>query len=136
MGIPYGAAARAGGIQRVKMSQIENIETIAHLHWLEQRYPGRAAGELIRHTHSYEYAETILTQSGYRITRVEVSGGHTARISGLTGHYERAAAARELFGETSAQRHAVHSDILRRYGFARETEMYQDFNIYLYVEPI
>ena len=136
MGIAYGAPPSAGGLAKVKLSTIQNIETIAHLHWLQQRYPGVAPSELIPHTHSYQYAETILTQAGYRIRGVKVSPGMRLPIGQLTAHYERTDVAQRLFGQTAAQRAEVHKEILARYGFDAKAPMEMNFDIVLEVEPL
>jgi hypothetical protein len=143
MGIPYGKGATSSPLKTVKMSTIQNFETVGHLKWLCERYPTATLDELIVHTASYRYAEDIITQAGYRVTGVHVdtSGGSIA-VRRLLAHYETDATARHLFQQSGAERKVVHDKILDRYGIDADdiraggaADIDTNFNIYLEVEP-
>lgn len=138
IGIPSGVGATTSPLKTVKMSTIQNFETISHLHWLRARHPGMSADDLIRHTASYQYAETILTQAGYRIrgAKVDFASNGSIPVDQLLAHYETDDMADVLFGQTGAARATVHDAIFARYGFDRTTPMRTNFDIYLTVGPI
>lgn len=52
----------------VTMSNITNGVAAVQLQWLRRRYPDLPIDELLRFTHSYRYAETAMSQAGFRIT--------------------------------------------------------------------
>jgi hypothetical protein len=154
MGIPYGKGAASTPLKEVKMSTIQNFETMAHLHWLRQRHPTTPIGELVTHTASYQYAESILTQAGYRVTgaRVDFTPGNVP-MSQLLEHYEREKTSRYLFQQGGVERATkVHDPIFERYGVfdstqprslpsgapnpARAIEIDTNYNILLTVEPL
>jgi hypothetical protein len=122
-----GPFAEPGVVTSIKMSTIQNVETIVHLHWLRQRYPGEDLSELIGHTASVEYAETTAVQCGYRIaeTRYVVSDEWEARIGDLLDFSEAG----------NPQRKAENDTLLTRYSFDRQTVMKQNFDIELSVVP-
>ena len=66
LGLRAGPFAVPGLVTSIKMSTIQNVEAIVHLHWLRQRYPAADLSDLVVHTASVEYAETTAVQCGYR----------------------------------------------------------------------
>lgn len=123
-----GPFAEPGVLRSIEMSTIQNVETIVHLHWLRQRYPGVDLSELIGHTASVEYAETSAIQCGYRIaeTKYVVSGEEETRIGDLL----------EFFEAGNQQRKAESDTLLARYSFDRQTVMKWNFGIELSVLPV
>ena len=114
-----------GGAKSVKMSTIQNLEAIAHLHWLKKK--GLSLDKAIVRTHSVEYAKTPIVQSGHEVIpgSVRVVGGHTSPIRNMTSHYEA--------GNPALV--AQHTEILNRYGLTRDTPMLWDFDIVMNVRP-
>ncbi|MBD2745014.1 DUF4157 domain-containing protein [Coleofasciculus sp. FACHB-1120] len=116
-----------GSIKKVKMSTIQNFETILHLHWLRKKYPGKSIDELIMHSHSVNYAETSIVQSGHKIVGTKVGGtqARTRPVGSLMEHYE-----------THDPRDiAKHDALLKKYGFERTESMYMNFDIELHLAP-
>jgi len=111
----------------IKMSTIQNIETILHLHWLKQHHPGTELSELIVHTASVQYAETTAILCGYRVRGANYVPGNEweNQINGLMTYFEGA----------NPQRIAENDQNLARYALTRATVMKQNFNIELTVEP-
>lgn len=145
MGIPYGKGAQSSPLHTVKMSTIQNIETIGHLHWLRQRFPNATVDELIVHTASYRYASDIMLQAGYRVTGVHVDmSGRSFSLDSLLAHYEDDSVAQGLFQQSGKERAGAHDKMLERYGINGKdvrdhitgTDIKTNFNIYLKVEPI
>jgi hypothetical protein len=135
--IPYGATADAGGVQKVVLNQIQNMETVAHLEWLNRRYRGAEPADLVPNTAIYRYAETIIQQAGYQIEKVAVNlTGEIREAAGeLTKHYAQDWRARELRGMTPDGVKAEHQGILNRYGLSAQDEVLHSFAIELTVKP-
>jgi hypothetical protein len=126
LGVPL---AGQGGLLKVKMSTIQNVETIVHLHWLRQRWPNLTMDELISQTASVKYAENSLIQSGYQRT------GNARFIPGD----EAEAPIRKLLAHMAGgkpTRIAEHTALLQKYGFERDTVMKWNFDIEFDVAPI
>ncbi len=123
-----GLFADPGVVASIKMSTIQNLETILHLHWLRQRHRGVALSELITHTASVQYAETTAIQCGYRVVeaRYVPADEWENEIGILLAHFEAG----------NPQRHAEHDRLLARYLFDRQTVLKQNFNIELAVVPV
>lgn len=125
LGVPLGGAAEHGvpGVERIHMSDIQNVETIVHLHWL-RKSRGGAPSDLIQFTASVKYAETTAVQSGYQMYgRPLVTGGQETSIRGLLSFQERG----------NPQRIAENDAILAKYGFDRDALMLWGFDIDLTV---
>jgi hypothetical protein len=122
-----GSPSAPGQLSSIKMSTIQNVETIVHLHWLRQRFPTTGLSDLIAHTASVEYAETTAVQCGYRLvgTRYIAAGEWENEIGFLLSHFEAG----------NPQRKADNDTLLTRFSFDRQTVMKQNFDIELSVVP-
>jgi hypothetical protein len=122
-----GPFAAPGLVTSVKMSTIQNVEVIVHLHWLRRRHPAADLSDLVAHTASVDYAETTVVQCGYRLagTRYVAAGEWENEIGVLLAHFEAG----------NPTRAAEHDDLLARFSFDRGTVMKQNFDIELSVVP-
>ena len=121
--VPTGA--RGAGVRKIHMSDIQNVETIVHLHYMRKTL-GRQPADLIAHTASVKYAETTAVQSGYaRTGPIVLSGGHERPIGVLLDFQERGNAARI----------AENDRVLTTHGFDRNTPMLMGFDIDFTVSP-
>lgn len=75
LGIPFGDPT----LKVCKLSSVMNQKTALQLHWLRSKYPDKPLAELIKYTHSYQYAESALTQAGFRIKKTDL-GEQLTRI--------------------------------------------------------
>jgi hypothetical protein len=108
------------------LRQIQNAETIVHLHWLKQQFPHMTQDELIAKTASVTYAVGSATQAGYKpVGAFVVDGGGRAPIDTILRFQERGNAARAKESD----------DLLKKYGFSRSTVMLMDFDITFSVVP-
>lgn len=125
LGVPLGHGAESG-VEKIHMSNIQNVETIVHLHWLTKNARGDVSA-LAAQTASVKYAETTAIQSGYqRVGEPLVTGGQVAPIRSLLEFQEKG----------SVERMKENDAILARYGFGRDTEMYMNFDIDLPVRSL
>jgi hypothetical protein len=122
-----GPFAAPGVVTSIRMSTIQNVEAIVHLHWLRQRYPATDLSDLVVHTESVKYAETTAVQCGYRLvgTKYVAAGESEDEIGTLLALYE----------DGNPQREADHDNLLARFSFNRQTVMKQNFDIELAVVP-
>jgi hypothetical protein len=127
IGLRAGPFAAPGVVTSIKMSTIQNVEAIVHLHWLRQRYPAIDLSNLVVHTDSVKYAETTAVQCGYRLvgTKYVAAGESEDEIDALLTLYEDGNPARET----------DHDNLLARFSFDRHTVMKQNFDIDLSVVP-
>lgn len=122
LGVPAGDKA----VKQIVMDDIQNVETIIHLHWLRKQYPAATLDELIVQTASVKYARTSAIQSGYEPAGAcKLIGGREAKIKDLLDFQARGAPGRT----------AEHDALLKKYGFTRDEEMLQSFNISFGVTP-
>jgi hypothetical protein len=122
-----GPFATLGLVTSIKMSTIQNLDTIVHLHWLRQQFPATDLNGLVAHTSSVEYAETTAVQCGYQIAAIEyVAGGEWEDAINVLLNY---------FEIGNPQRMADNDKLLARYSFNRHTVMRQNFDIELSVFP-
>jgi hypothetical protein len=128
LGQRAGPFAAPGVVTSIKMSTIQNVEAIVHLHWLRQRYPAADLSDLVVHTASVEYAETTAVQCGYRLvgTKYVAAGEWENEIGILLAHFEAG----------NPQREADNDNLLARFSFDRQTVMKQNFDIELSVVPV
>lgn len=126
LGVPDGHGAQAA-VTSFKMSTIQNLESIVHLHWLRQQYPASALSDLVVHTESVDYAETTAVQCGYRLIAVRYipAGEWESEIGDMLVHFEAG----------NSQRRSEHDELLARYSVDRQTVMKQNYDIELSVEP-
>jgi hypothetical protein len=122
-----GPFAAPGLVTSIKMSTIQNVEVIVHLHWLRQQYPSTELSRLVAHTASVEYGETTAVQCGYRLvgTRYVAAGEWENAIGIMLNHFEAG----------NQQRKADNDNLLARFSFDRQTVMKQNFDIELAVVP-
>jgi hypothetical protein len=127
-GLRAGPFAVPGVVASIKMSTIQNMETIVHLHWLRQQYPDATLGYLIVHTASVDYAETTAVQCGYTCVGTEYVAGREweDEIGNLMDDFE----------DGNAAWKAAHDNLLARFSFSRRTVMKQNFDIEISVEPL
>jgi hypothetical protein len=127
VGLRGGPFAAPGVVTSIKMSTIQNLEVIVHLHWLRQRYPATDLSDLVVHTESVKYAETTAVQCGYRLagTKYIAAGESEDEIDILLALYE----------DGNPQRQADHDNLLAHFSFDRQTVMKQNFDIELAIVP-
>ena len=107
------------------MSDIQNVETIVHLHYLRDQNGGDL-GDLVVHTPSIKYAETTALQSGYARADVPlVMGGQETPIDEVLDFQERG----------NPRRRQEHEEILAKYRYGRSTVMLWGFDIDFLVRP-
>ena len=125
LGVPLGGEGGAPGVEKVHLSDIQNVETVAHLHYLKNTIGGDLS-DLVVHTASVKYAETTAIQSGYRRADLPIlTGGQETPIRVLLEFQEAG----------NAQRQAENNAILAKYGFSRDTAMRWGFDIDFPVRP-
>lgn len=111
-----------------RLDHVLNQKTALQIEWLSRQYPGRSVEELLTHTHSYQYAESALTQAGYRIKAARIGKASTTTHAGATP-----------FGGGAAFGKEGHAGFLSRYGFsgvAEQAPVDIGHDIYLYLEPL
>jgi hypothetical protein len=124
LGVSLGGA---GGrqVENIHMSDIQNVETVVHLHYLRCTLGGELS-DLTTHTASVKYAETTALQTGYvRSAAPLLSGGQESPIGSLMAFQEGGNPARIR----------ENDEILKRYGFDRDTPMFWGFDIDFLVRP-
>lgn len=118
--------AGTAGVEKIHMSDIQNVETIVHLHYLRTVVGGDLA-ELIVHTPSMKYAETTAIQTGYERNDLPfVTGGQETPIRDVLEFQEGGSPARA----------AEHDRVLAKYGFERDTVMLWGFDVDFFVRPV
>ena len=117
-----------GEARAFRLVSIHEVLSVAHLAWLVKRYPGAALRDLARQTHSFQYAETCVVQSGHRVIAVHVDTVRAERrpVGDLCFHYEQVAA-------DPAGRRAEHDAILRQFGLGRADEVLFGYDLILQV---
>lgn len=110
LGIKYG------GLTKVKMSTIQNIQSIIQMHVMKTAEPRMSLHERVRRTASVSYADTTLMQSGHRIVDVKYGGNEIVsnqRLGKLMEHYETD------FGRSKVRNPDIvkkHDDLLASHG--------------------
>lgn len=123
-----------GGLKSVKMSTIQNFETLLQIKQLtDAKVP---LDEAVKQTHSVQYAMTSIQQSGHKVlaVRVEIDPNETFhdQIGRLMYH-------RETQGRTAPRDPALvtkHDELLKKYGMSRTDIMMINFNIYFDLAPV
>ncbi len=115
-----------GGLNSVKMSTIQNFETILQLE--KSRRAGIDLDLAILQTHSVQYAETSIIQSGHQITGAHLSIANAAQrpVGELMRSYE--------IREPALK--AVHDALLSKYGMQRSDNVLLNFSIKLDLAPL
>jgi hypothetical protein len=123
-----GPFAAPGLVTTIRMSTIQNLEAIVHLHWLRQRYPAADLSDLVAHTASVEYAETTVVQCGYRLVgkRYVPAGEWEDEIGNLLAHFEAGNRHREVDND----------NLLARFSFDWQTVMKQNFDVEISLVPV
>jgi len=94
------AGIQPGEITNAQMTQISNVRTILELASLKKQqlpsagvddFPAELEADLIMQTHSGQYGETNILQSGGRITKVAVEGGQMGKVADVAAGTEYAA---------------------------------------------
>lgn len=111
-----------GKLRVVKMSTIQNIRALIEMHL--QLKAGLSKDAAVMKTHSVQYAQRTLAGGGETVTSAKVSNGVERPIGDLTDHYER----------IDPSRKPVYDDLLNKNGLARDTKMFQNYDIELTVE--
>jgi hypothetical protein len=109
---------------------VHEVRSIVHLDWLTRKFPDSPLGELARKTHSYEYAETAIVQSGHKVVAVRVDEASAVRrpIGDLLAHYER-------MSKDPAAAAATHDAILAKYESTRSSEVLIGYDLRIQVAP-
>jgi Domain of unknown function (DUF4157)/Bacterial SH3 domain len=116
-----------GELKTVKMSTIQNIEAILQLESLVRK--GLPRDKAILQTHSVQYADTPIIQSGHEIVsaKVETKGAWTDKtIDYLMKHYENG----------DPVKISYHDGLLQKYGLQRTDKVLMNYDIYLKVQPL
>lgn len=121
LGVDYAA------VEHVKMSTIQNVKAIIQMHVL--RMKGIPPEIAVLQTHSVQYAETTIVQSGHKIVAAQVSGDIWNReLDFLLKHYEK--------GDPAVIAH--HDQLIREFGegvVTRDTVVWMNYDIHLDVAP-
>ncbi|ABI67041.1 hypothetical protein Mmar10_2755 [Maricaulis maris MCS10] len=118
LGVEFGDTR----LRSVFLSNITNGQTAIQLHWLRNAYPDTPIDELLRYTHSYRYAETAITQAGFRVTGARiVPKPNYARMTaesllGRPGAYFRS----DVDWRVYLQRHGIEPDAIIENGHTFE----------------
>jgi hypothetical protein len=121
MGIGFGE------VKSVKMSTIQNIETVCHVDWLIRNYGEAKLNEFAYQTASVQYAETSINQFGEKITNASIDlKSKKVVLNKLREHQE----INKLSNKED------NDAILKRYGLNGTEEVYINFDIFINVEPI
>lgn len=121
MGIAYGS------LKTVKMSTIQNMQAVLELETLRRK--GMPLDEAILHTHSVQYAESSLIQSGHEVVGAKVittNEAEIAEIGGYMAHYER----------RDPKLAAEHNRLLQQFGMSRTDKMLINYDIVLTLKPL
>jgi hypothetical protein len=116
------------GLAKVKMSTIQNIKAIIQLHVL--RMKGVDPNDAVLQTHSVQYAETTIVQSGHKVVAAEVKGDiwKDQPLDFLMKHYE----------SSDPGAAAKHDALLIELGegmVTRDTKCWMNYDIILDVAP-
>lgn len=126
LGIQFGDPS----LKALKLSGIINKKNMLQLNWLRNVYPNESIHELVKYTHSYQYAETALTQAGFKIKRAFVTEGGTP-VSIFAPPWRGNAA----FGRGTGRN--AEFDFMERHGFVHQAGTIQgEHDVFLELEPI
>jgi hypothetical protein len=127
------AQVHFGELRTVKMSNIQNFETLLQLKQLTSQ--GLSLDEAIRQTHSVQYAMTSIQQSGHTVLGVR------AHVDDSTHAFREQVGAIMNYFETrydparNAARVKKHDALLAQYGMQRSDVVLAGFDIYFDLAP-
>lgn len=121
-----------GELQTVKMSTIQNIEAILQLEKMKRE--GMELNKSVLQTHSVQYAETALIQSGHRVVsaQVKTTKAWTTPIDELLQFREKHGGRTFERDPEIAQKHDA---LLAKYGIKRTDEVLWNYDILLELAP-
>jgi hypothetical protein len=122
LGVDYAGPAK------VKMSTIQNFKAIIQLHVL--RMKGVDPNQAVLQTHSVQYAETTIVQSGHKVVAAEVKGDiwKDYPIGELMKYYE----------SRNPDLIPKHDQMIAEFGegmVTRDTQCWMNYDIVLEVAP-
>ena len=121
------AGGQFGQLQSVKMSTIQNIESLLLLNHL--RSQGVSPYEAVKQTHSVQYAMTSIQQAGHTVLDIEIdlTGPRVRkeRIGWLMSAQENSASTEALRSDKVRK----HEELLAKYGMKRSDEVVIDYDI-------
>lgn len=127
------AGGQFGQLQTVKMSTIQNIESLLLYHHLTAQ--GVPPWEAVKQTHSVKYAMTSVQQAGHTILDVEIdlTGPRVRKeqIGWLMSAQENSATTEALRSEKVRK----HEELLTKYGMTRSDKVVIDYDIYFELAP-
>jgi hypothetical protein len=116
-----------GGLKTVKMSTIQNFEAILQLETFRRQ--GMPLDRAVLKTHSVQYADTSIIQSGHQISGAKVittNGAEFRAIGDYMSFYERRNPALK----------ATYDALLSKYGMQRTDKMWLNYDIELQLKPL
>ncbi len=116
-----------GGVKTVKMSTIQNFDAILQLETLRRQ--GIPLNEGVLKTHSVQYADTSIIQSGHEITGAKVITSNQAEFTDIGSYMQ-------FYERRTPTLKAVHDDLLKKYGLSRSDKMWVNYDIELQVKPL
>lgn len=125
--------ASYGGLSQVKLDSIFNVETVIQYQQALARGAPKAA---ITETAIWRYADSVMTQSGHRLTSASVDMARARSqqpvpIDPLLTGFEN-----QVQGTARADLIAQHDALLRKYGVDRSFRVQWGFNVNAQVEKI
>ena len=138
LGVPSGNSGGSPGIATVHLSDIQNVETVLHLHYLRSTIGGDISALVLR-TATMKYAETTALQAGHRISGPPVlSKGKELPLRGFFTFRELQGSRMRRDAQITADPDMVaeHDALLAKYGCTRDTVVYWNFSIDFPVSPI
>lgn len=129
----HQAGVGYGGLKTVKMSMVQNVDTVLHVEQLRRQ--GLEFEAAVAKTHSVRYAETLITQSGHRIVglRVDLDGAWVDPVERILSHSEIHPG---LTPEQRAFKLAKHEALLAKYGLTRADRLWVSYDIYFDLAPL
>lgn len=126
------AGGQFGQLQSVKMSTIQNIESLLLYNHL--RSQGVSPNDAVKQTHSVQYAMTSIQQAGHTVVDVEVdltARARPERIGWLMDAQESSCSTEPL----RLDKVKKHNELLKKYGMKRSDEVVIDYDIYFELAP-
>jgi hypothetical protein len=130
------------GIQRIRLETVIHLETLLELNWLRRQYrtglikepPSLAERALITKTSTYRYAESAAIQAGLEpvpsSVHVDPAGADTTRLGDVMDQQLG-----KLTGTRRAEAVEGQDSLVKAYGFTREDQVVERFDIVFDVRP-